>query len=173
MGPLLIRPTLHFAGRVKICANCSEIKHEVAVKQELLESGAPASAGGEPGVVGVNHLLELAYDDWDELYKNRSSRKMDSRRLFSRENDFPKIFSLTENLFSGKTYFYTIAPRPPTAAEKENGFDSDSEYDIKREGRGRGKAKKRKRGRPRKGEERDSSTSSKAKKPRKSREEIQ
>ena len=34
----------------------------------------------------------------DELYKNRSSRKIDSQRLFSREYDFPKIFSLTENL---------------------------------------------------------------------------
>ena len=49
----------------------------------------------------------------DELYKNRSSRKIDSRRLFSREYDFPKIFSLTENQFSGKTYFYTTASRQP------------------------------------------------------------
>ena len=45
----------------------------------------------------------------DELYKNRSSRKIDSQRLFSREHDFPKTFSLTENQFSRKTYFYTIA----------------------------------------------------------------
>ena len=47
----------------------------------------------------------------DELYKNRSPRKIHSRRLFSREYDFPKTFSLTENQFSGKTYFYTIASR--------------------------------------------------------------
>ena len=47
----------------------------------------------------------------DELYKNRSSWKIDSRRLFSREYDFPKTFALTENPFSGKTYFYTIAYR--------------------------------------------------------------
>ena len=40
---------------MKICANCSEIKHEVAVKQEMMESGA----AGDPGAVGVNHLLEL------------------------------------------------------------------------------------------------------------------
>ena len=33
---------------------------------------------------------------------------MDSRRLFSREYDFPKTFSLTQNKFSGMTYFYTI-----------------------------------------------------------------
>ena len=45
----------------------------------------------------------------DQLYKNRSSRKIDSQRLFSREYDFPKTFSLTENQFSGKTYLYTIA----------------------------------------------------------------
>ena len=51
----------------------------------------------------------------DELYKKRSSRKIDSRRLFSREWDFPKTFSLTENQFSGKTYFCTI--RPCSAAD--------------------------------------------------------
>ena len=34
--------------------------------------------------------------DRDELYKNKSSRKIDSRRLFSREYDFPETFSLTE-----------------------------------------------------------------------------
>ena len=48
----------------------------------------------------------------DELYKNRSSRKIDSRGLFSREYDFPKTFSLTENQFSQKTYFSTIASSP-------------------------------------------------------------
>ena len=47
----------------------------------------------------------------DELYKNRSSRKIDSQRLFLREYDFLKTFSLTENQFSGKTYLYTIASR--------------------------------------------------------------
>ena len=29
----------------------------------MLESSA-AAAAGDPGAVGVNHLLELAYDDW-------------------------------------------------------------------------------------------------------------
>ena len=43
------------------------------------------------------------------MYKNRSSRKIDSWGLFSREYDFPKTFSLTEKQFSGKTYFCTIA----------------------------------------------------------------
>ena len=47
---------------------------------------------------------------WRQLYKNWSSRKINSRRLFSREYDFPKTFSLTENQFSRKTYFYTIRP---------------------------------------------------------------
>ena len=47
---------------------------------------------------------------WRQLYKNRSSRKIDSLRIFTRERDFPKTFSLTENQFSGKTYFYTIGP---------------------------------------------------------------
>ena len=46
----------------------------------------------------------------DELFKNRSSRKMDSRRLLSREYDFPKTFSLTVNQFSGKTYFIQLTP---------------------------------------------------------------
>ena len=31
----------------------------------------------------------------DQLYKNRSSRKINSKRQFSREYDFPKTFSLT------------------------------------------------------------------------------
>ena len=30
--------------------------------------------------------------------------------VFSREYDFPKTFSLTENQFSGKTYFYATHP---------------------------------------------------------------
>ena len=47
----------------------------------------------------------------DKLYKNRSSQKIDSQRLFSREYNFPKTFSLTENQFSRKTYFFTIASR--------------------------------------------------------------
>ena len=55
----------------------------------------------------------------NELYKNRSSRKIDSHRLFSREYDFPKTFSLTENQFSGKTYFYTIASRRQLADDYE------------------------------------------------------
>ena len=50
-------------------------------------------------------------ETWDELYKDRFSRKIDYQRLFSREYDFPKTFSLTENQFSRKTYFYTIASR--------------------------------------------------------------
>ena len=45
-----------------------------------------------------------------QLCRNRSSRKIDSRRLVSREQDFGKTFSLTQNPFSGKTYFYTIRP---------------------------------------------------------------
>ena len=48
---------------------------------------------------------------WGQLNKKRSSRKVDSRVLFSRELDFQKSFSLTENKFSRETYFYTIRPR--------------------------------------------------------------
>ena len=54
----------------------------------------------------------------DSLYKNRSSRKINSRRLFPRVHDFPKTFSLTENQFSGKTYFHTIAYRLLYAQDK-------------------------------------------------------
>ena len=45
----------------------------------------------------------------DELYKNRSSLKIDCRRLFSREHDFPKTFLLTENQFSPRPA--QISPR--------------------------------------------------------------
>ena len=55
-------------------------------------------------------VIRTSNGSWRQLYKNRSSRKIDSQRLFSREEDFPKTFSLTENQFSGKTYFYTIRP---------------------------------------------------------------
>ena len=47
---------------------------------------------------------------WRQLYKNMSSRKIYSQRQFSREYDFPKTLSLTENQFCGKTYFHTIPP---------------------------------------------------------------
>ena len=32
-------------------------------------------------------------EDWRQLHKNRSSRRIDSRRLFSREKDYEKTFS--------------------------------------------------------------------------------
>ena len=76
----------------------------------------PESAEGEDGTASQRRFEVFHFDGrWrrgrDQLYKNRSSRKIDSRRLLSREYDFPETFSLTENKFSGKTYFYTIAPR--------------------------------------------------------------
>ena len=45
------------------------------------------------------------------MYKSRSSRKIDSQRIFSREYDFPEYLYLSENQFSRKTYFYTVASR--------------------------------------------------------------
>ena len=62
-------------------------------------------------------------DAWSQLYKNRSSRKIDSQRLFSREYDFPKIFSFIENQFSGKTYFYTIRPWPVDLVGRAQGAE--------------------------------------------------
>ena len=59
----------------------------------------------------VNCAPVINFENRDELYKNRSSRKADSWRLLSREYDFPKTFSLTENQLSQKTYFYTISSR--------------------------------------------------------------
>ena len=47
---------------------------------------------------------------WRQLFRNRSSRKIDSRRLFLREKDFKKTISLTENRFCGKTYFIQFIP---------------------------------------------------------------
>ena len=47
----------------------------------------------------------------DELFKNRSSRKTDSqKRKRSSGSPIPLII-VSENWFSGKTYFYTIASR--------------------------------------------------------------
>ena len=60
-------------------------------------------------------------DSWGQLYKNRSSRKIDYRRLFSSEYDFPKTFSLTE--FSGKTYFYAIGSRSFNAGFDEKNLE--------------------------------------------------
>ena len=68
------------------------------------------------------------------MYKDKSSRKIDSRRLFSREYDFPKTFSLTENQISGKNYFYTIASRYYNYAlsingkEERHGEEYESDY---------------------------------------------
>ena len=42
-------------------------------------------------------------------------------RVYSRECDFLKIFSPTENEFSGKTYFYTIASRRPPTVIPDDG----------------------------------------------------
>ena len=43
----MVNRTHFINGRVKICANCSEIKHEVAVKQEMMESGAAVAGDQE------------------------------------------------------------------------------------------------------------------------------
>ena len=72
-------------------------RHRVHVEVKLVGRDCPVSG--------------LTPEFCRQLYKNRSSRKIDSQILFLREYDFPKTFSLTENLFSWKTYFYTIASR--------------------------------------------------------------
>ena len=47
---------------------------------------------------------------WRKLYKNRSSRKTDSR-WEKRSSGSPILLEIvSENWFSGKTYFYTIGP---------------------------------------------------------------
>ena len=48
--------------------------------------------------------------DRDELYKNRSSRKIDSWRLCLREYDFPKTFSLTEISCPRRPIFIQLPP---------------------------------------------------------------
>ena len=60
----------------------------------------------EPSVLVAGLQLEF----WRQLYKNRSFRKIDSPGIFSREYDFLDTLSLTEDQFSGKTYFSTIRP---------------------------------------------------------------
>ena len=84
--------------------------------------------------VGTN-FKEVIVASRDELYKNRSSQKIDSQRLFSGEYDFPRTFSLTENQFSRKTYFYTIASRKTPAGDagsssrEERAADDDAGED--------------------------------------------
>ena len=58
------------------------------------------SGFGDRVIVGDEGIEKYKERIRDELYKNRSSRKIDSRRLFSREYDFPKTFSLAENRVS-------------------------------------------------------------------------
>ena len=50
---------------------------------------------------------------WSQLYKNRSARKIDSRRLFSKEYDFPKTFFLLRICFPGRPIFIQFVPGPP------------------------------------------------------------
>ena len=68
--------------------------------------------GRDDVLLEADELEDSTRDEevWMQLYKNRPSRKINSQRLSSREWDFQKTFSLTENQFSGKTYFYTIRP---------------------------------------------------------------
>ena len=83
-------------------------------------------------------------ETWRQLYKNRSSRKRDSQRLSSREYDFLKTFSLTENLFSGKTYFYSsrpcrlepVTPFDLTTAARPFPLQRRSQPDVDHEGAG-------------------------------------
>ena len=64
------------------------------------------------------------------MCKSRSSQKIDSQIIFSREYDFPKTFSLAENQFSGKTYFYTIASRNAAASHAVPTFDLSESGDV-------------------------------------------
>ena len=63
----------------------------------------------------------------DELYKNRSAQKTDSL-LANRYLGSPILLKIvSENRFSGKTYFYTIAPRPrSTTSSSSSGSSSRS-----------------------------------------------
>ena len=54
-------------------------------------------------------ILPRSGEAWSELYKTRSYRKIDSK-LLSRELDFQKTFSLTDDQFSRKTYFIHFVP---------------------------------------------------------------
>ena len=73
-------------------------------------ASSPTMVAERPVSLAVAMGLEVeegcAVTSRDQLYKNRSSRKIDSRRLFSRENDFQKTFSLTENQFSREDLFF-------------------------------------------------------------------
>ena len=49
---------------MKICANCSEIKDEIAVKQEITGAGEPDDKELEDDF-GSDHFLEQSFDDLD------------------------------------------------------------------------------------------------------------
>ena len=50
---------------------------------------------------------------WRHLYKDRSSRKTDSRSEKRHSGSHILLKIVSENQFSGKTYFYTIHPCVP------------------------------------------------------------
>ena len=59
--------------------------------------------------MSFNSPVFTAIDAWDELYKNRSSRKTDSQEE-KRSSGSPILWEIvSENRFSGTTYLYTIA----------------------------------------------------------------
>ena len=65
---------------------------------------------------------------WRQLCNKRSPRKIDSQIVFSREYDFSKTFSLTENQFSRKTYFYTIHPWRKNPAQQSTTRESFAQH---------------------------------------------
>ena len=66
---------------------------------DVVEAVGKHLEGWEGGVVPGGNCIKIGLPG-----------KLILGRLFSREYDFPKTFSLTEKQFSGKTYFYTIHP---------------------------------------------------------------
>ena len=89
---------------VKVCIKMLEKKlHEKNEIRDVFLGDLDDEENRKKAVLAIREIR-------DELYKNMSSRKIDTRRLFSREHDFPKPISLTENQFSGRTYLYTICP---------------------------------------------------------------
>ena len=94
----------------------------VAARVEAAETGAPRSRASRASGSRRRRRPRLLLRRGGAATTQRTSTltgmncikidlpKINSRRLFSREYDFPKTFSLTVNQFSGMTYLYTIHP---------------------------------------------------------------
>ena len=79
---------------IESAPSLQEIKEQGGTRTKLFEQKFTLPSGVKAEKVTSNYgkdgVLSITAPR-DQLYKNRSSRKTDSQRLFSREYDFPRV----------------------------------------------------------------------------------